>query len=92
MSQSARFLNAQAFETLVWPPQSPDLSPIEWVWNQLKMRMKALEPRPRTPATMREAILNLWDNLDDELRVKTIDTFRKRLKVCVKRKCGLTGF
>jgi len=41
------------------------------------MKMKALSPRPRTPATMRAAILNIWDNLEDSIRAKTIDTFRK---------------
>jgi hypothetical protein len=42
-----------------WPPQSADLSPIGWIWNVIKMKMKALNPRPRTPATMRAAILKL---------------------------------
>ena len=46
------FLDAQSYETLAWPPQSPDLSPIEWVWNIIKMKMKTLRPRPRTPASM----------------------------------------
>lgn len=88
----AAFLQAQNFETLDWPPQSPDLSPIEWVWNIIKMKMKALRPRPRTPATMRAAILDIWDNLEDFTREKTIDTFRKRLHQCIERKGGFTDF
>jgi hypothetical protein len=86
------FLASQDFETLNWPPQSPDLSPIEWIWNQVKMKMKALTPRPRTPATMREAILKIWDELDDSSRTKTCDTFRIRLKECIKNKGGFTRF
>ena len=86
------FLAQQNFETLEWPPQSPDLSPIEWVWNQIKMKMKSMKPRPRTPATMRNAILDIWDNLDDTVREKTIDTFRKRLRQCIERDGGFTDF
>ena len=56
------------------------------------MQMKALEKRPRTPAKIREAILKLWETQSDDVRLKTIDTFRKRLEVCVERKGGLTGF
>ncbi len=41
------FLAITEWEILEWPPQSPDLSPIEWVWNQIKMKMKAINPRPR---------------------------------------------
>jgi transposase len=86
------FLAAQDFQTLEWPPQSPDLSPIEWIWNLCKMKMKALTPRPRTPATMREAILKIWDELDDYSRIKTCATFKRRLNDCIKNKGGFTRF
>ena len=86
------FLASQSFETLQWPPQSPDLSPIEWVWNIIKMKMKALRPRPRTPATMQAAILAIWDDLEDSTREKTVDTFRKRLRQCIARRGCLTDF
>lgn len=86
------FLQAQDFEILTWPPQSPDLSPIEWVWNIIKMKMKKLSPRPRTPARIQAAILDIWENLEDSTREKTIDTFRKRLRQCIERKGGFTDF
>ena len=35
------------YKTIEWPPQSPDLSPIEWIWNIMKM--KALKPKMRMP-------------------------------------------
>jgi transposase len=53
------YLENWGYEVLDWPPQSPDLSPIEMFWNILKMKMKALNPRPRTKATMRDAMLQL---------------------------------
>ena len=40
------YLRRKRWETLDWPPQSPDLSPIEWFWNILKMKIKAMDPRP----------------------------------------------
>ena len=86
------FLARQSFETLELPPQSPDLSPIEWVWNIIKMKMKALNPRPRTPATIQRAILKIWDDLDDDCRKKTCDTFRTRLRECIANKGGFTRF
>jgi transposase len=86
------FLSEQNFETLEWPPQIPDLSPIECVWNIIKMKMKALNPCPRTPATMRAAILIIWDNLEDSTREKTIDMFSKRLRQCIERNGGFADF
>jgi hypothetical protein len=86
------FLNAQEFETLKWPPQSPDLSPIEWVWNVLKMKIKAMNPRPRGKSAIVEVVLKLWDEFEDEMRIKIVDTFQRRLEQCVARKGGFTDF
>jgi transposase len=87
-----QFLTSTGWEILEWPPRSPDLSPIEWVWNQINMKMKAIHPRPRTRATIRDAILEIWDGLTDYARVKTVETFRQRLKECIKHKGGFTRF
>jgi hypothetical protein len=86
------FLASQNFQTLEWPAQSPDLSPIEWIWNCIKQKMKARRPRPDTKAKIMAAILDIWDNLEEHTRVSTIDTFRGRLEECVARKGGFTNF
>ena len=48
-------MQENGINTFEWPAQSPDLSPIENLWNVMKMKMKALKPRPKTHAGMREA-------------------------------------
>ena len=52
----------------------------------MKMKMKALKPRPRTPAKMRDACQKIWLELEDEPRKKTIETFRKRLELVIENK------
>ena len=38
------------------------------------------------------AILAIWDELTDHARVKTVETFRQRLKECIENKGGFTRF
>ena len=76
-------------EVLEWPAQSPDLSPIELIWNILKSRLKALRPRPRTKATMRNAMMDLYDGLEMNIVQNVVKSFRKRLVECVRCKGGL---
>lgn len=86
------YFQSWGYETLDWPPQSPDLSPIENIWNIMKMKMKAMRPRPRSKAAMRNAMLDIWDNLEDKVRQDLILTFRKRCEDCVKNKGNLVRF
>ncbi len=83
------YLENWGYEVLNWPPQSPDLSPIENIWNIMKMRLKARRPRPRTHATMRDAMHEIWEELEDNIRMDLILGFRKRCKDCIKNKGGL---
>ena len=39
------WLDENQFECLVWPPFSPELSPIEHLWDELERRMKKHQPK-----------------------------------------------
>ena len=63
------FLKAQTFETLDWPPQSPNLSLNEWIRNVLKMKIKAMNSRPRGKRAIIETVIRLRDEFEDEMRI-----------------------
>ena len=39
-------LKRQPFKVLSWPPNSPDLNPMEHVWSQLKRQLNHYETPP----------------------------------------------
>ena len=48
---------------------SPDLSPIENIWNVLK-----------TQATMRDAMQEIWEGLEDDIRKILFSVFKSVVK------------
>ncbi|GBN09886.1 hypothetical protein AVEN_198656-1 [Araneus ventricosus] len=50
-----------------WPARSPDLNPIEPVWDALGRAIATRSPPPRTIQEMKTALLNEWDQLPQEM-------------------------
>ena len=47
-----------------WPPQSPDLNPIEMVWDELDHRVK--EKQPTSAQHMWESLQDCWKIIPGE--------------------------
>ncbi|GFV23051.1 transposable element Tcb2 transposase [Trichonephila clavipes] len=60
-------LEAETIQRMEWPACSPDLNPIEHVWDMFGRRIAA---RPRPPATVRDleiALLEEWNSIPQSL-------------------------
>jgi transposase len=52
---------------IFWPPFSPDLNPIETIWNRLKDILGQQHPEVHTNRQrLRAAILEAWETITDE--------------------------
>jgi transposase len=54
-------LNHHGVYPCVWPPFSPDLNPIEHVWNWMKDYMERHYPERMTRPQLKQAILDSWE-------------------------------
>ena len=49
--------------SIEWPPNSPDLNPIEQIWYLLKDAIQHINPRPMTVPALKEALRKTWDDV-----------------------------
>jgi hypothetical protein len=63
---------------LHWPAHSPDLNPIEQLWNILKQKLDVKQIK--TPDELFQAAVQLWDEIDMATINNLVDSFRARLE------------
>ena len=78
------WLKQKRIQTLPWPSFSPDLNPIENLWDELERRVKRHQPK-----NLQELELQLtqeWSNIELSVLEKLVDSVASRLYECVKMK------
>ena len=80
------WLNGQPFEVLKWPPQSPDLNPIEHLWATLKRRLNQYERPPNGMIELWERVQAKWDEIDKEVCLGLIESMPRRIHAVLKSK------
>ncbi|GFY20695.1 transposable element Tcb2 transposase [Trichonephila clavipes] len=56
------YLQSEDITRMDWPAYSPDLNPIEHVWDMLGRRIAARQPPPTGLLELRRALLDEWCN------------------------------
>ena len=57
------FLAQNNVRVLPWTALSPDMNPIEHVWDILGRAIKAMNPAPRTVQELEAALIDKWENI-----------------------------
>jgi transposase len=80
------------FEVMEWPAQSPDLNPIENIWNHLKTTLRNNTRLFATKEELWEAIQHEMKNENKELCRKFISSMPQRVQALIRAKGGYIKF
>ncbi|UYV75736.1 hypothetical protein LAZ67_13001171 [Cordylochernes scorpioides] len=72
----------QDVQMLPWPPYSPDLSPIEHVWDIIGRRLHAL-PQPRSEDELWQMVEREWRAIPQDAIRTLIDSLPRRVAACI---------
>ncbi|GFV24292.1 transposable element Tcb1 transposase [Trichonephila clavipes] len=66
-----------------WPAYSPDLIPIEPVWDMLDRRIAVLQPSPTYLPELRRTLLDEWCNIPQDQIYNLILSLPRLCKACI---------
>ncbi|GFV14756.1 transposable element Tcb2 transposase [Trichonephila clavipes] len=72
------FLFEEGIVRMEWPACSPDMNPIEHVWDALGRRVAGRRPPPQTLQEMERALLEEWDRISQLVINSLIDPMPQR--------------
>lgn len=84
------FLAKNKVPHIKWPPQSPDLSPIENLWAILKRNLSIY--RCKSKEEFKVKILAEWEKIPASVCRDLVDTMPKRVRAVIKAKGGHTKY
>lgn len=81
------FLEEQGVEVLRWPANSPDLNPIEHLWDEMGRRLRQPMYRPSTVNELTESLCAIWYEIKQDTINRLIRSMHRRC-MAVKRAGG----
>lgn len=76
-------LESEDIQRLAWPSRSPDLNPIENVWDALGRSIAARQCPPINKDTLIRALTEEWDKLPQQLLDNVVQSMPRRVESCI---------
>ena len=89
---ASNWFEEQGIPLLDWPAQSPDLNPIEHLWNLLKRQINDYEMPASGVWELWERAEVEWGKIRPEECQKLIESMPRRLEAVIKAKGGHTKY
>ena len=86
------YLQREAVLTLPWPAMSPDLNPLEHVWDMIGRRLQKLVPQPQNLRQLEAALHQEWRQLTMQQIQRLTGGMRRRVEAVIQAQGGYTPY
>ncbi|GFV83295.1 transposable element Tcb2 transposase [Trichonephila clavipes] len=76
-------IDSEGIQRLLWPARSPDLNPIENVWDALGRQVAGRNYPPTNINTLIRALTEEWDKLPQQLLDNVVQSMVRRVECCI---------
>ncbi|KAI2662490.1 Transposable element Tcb2 transposase [Labeo rohita] len=82
------WMTESGVDELDWSAQSPDLNPIEHLWDELQRRLRARLSRPTSVCDLTNALLKEWSKIIINTLLNLVDSLPRRVEAAIAAKGG----
>ena len=87
-----QWLENNGVSVLNWPAQSPDLNPIEHLWQHLKRQLVAYATSPTSIHELWERVEAQWEKVPPQVCINLVESMPRRVAEVLKVKGGYTKY
>ncbi len=77
------------FTLLKCPPQSPDLNPIEHLWDVVEREILIMDVQTTNLQQLCDAIMTIWTKISEQCFQHLVESMPRRIKTALKTKGGV---
>jgi ribosomal 50S subunit-associated protein YjgA (DUF615 family) len=85
-------LQQEADHTISWPAMSPDMNPIEHVWDFIGRKINQRNPKYQNIDELRAAILQEWQQFPQERLRRLVRNMTRRVTELHNKRGGYTRY
>ena len=86
------YFQGNAIESLPWPARSPDLNPLEHIWDILGRQIQKMDPPPQTLDELEAALHREWRQLTSHQIRRLTGGMRRRVEAVIRTRGGFIRY